>query len=708
MPRLDNKLTKREANRCVKNFDPTRIYMAKVMDTRNVSRAGEILVHVIGGDGDEKNPKDWVTAAYASSFFGTTPYSGTQDNENNSNSFETSPKSFGSWFPIPCVGNYVFIFFPASAGELINAYWFACPVNPSLDYMVPGIPGAYFNDKHKALTERKEKNYKPKENKNYNENVKEGEEHQAEYNPINIALSRQGLEKDGIRGYSTAGAKRERPSMCYGILTPLGNSFVMDDGWIEEDNKTEWNFDPDKNSTEDGDLKVKRELVDSTGESPFQRCYGNEKDKRNNAGFRFRTRNGTQILIQDDGTIYMINSEGTCWVEISEDGYLDAYAKEGANISCEGDINLHTVGNIFIEAGKTIALRGNDIKIESNSNVDINSPHIRSDSILSTNEVLAKKGNISTFVSSDSTLKGTFNGFLQGTAYYAESSGIFPENLKNKPIETPDPDINNPQEQEKGEVDGIRINDVDNKTSDTINSRVPTHEPYCGHKKYKPNGKLNPITDNNYDGTNNKTGTCGGSCCCGSNNQAKVIKSSIVQEGICNAVNTKNCKTEIVKQAINDYISPTEKLSPNFSLQELCYSETAQKENIENIPSNEDQENLQALCMNILEPIKNQFNNVKINSGYRCPLLNSKIGGANESQHAKGQAVDIEVPGMSNLELANWINDNLEFDQLILENASNLLNDPNSGWVHVSYNTEKNRKQTLTIKEKERRNGLWA
>lgn len=698
MPRLDNRLTKNELKNYSKHFDTGRIYMAKVMDTRNVSRAGEILVHVIGGDGEENNPEDWLTAAYASSFFGTTPYSGSPNEKNDKPTFETSPKSFGAWFPIPCVGNYVFIFFPVSTGETTNAYWFSCPVNPNVDYMIPGIPGAYFNDEHKALTERKEKIFESKVNKKYNQNISDGEQVQSEYDPLNLALKRQGLENDGIRGYSTAGAKRERPSMCYGILTPLGNSFVMDDGWLEEDNKTEWNFSLDNNSVESGDIKEKRELIDSTGNSPFNRKYGDEKDKRNNAGFRFRTRNGTQIMIQDDGTIYMINSEGTCWVEISDDGYLEAFSKKGVNVASEGDVNIHTKGNIFLESDETIALKGKSVKIEASGDLDISANHMNSQAIISAEEILAKKGNISSFVSGAATINGTFQGFLKGTAYYSESQGMFPENLKNKIIETPNANVNNPTPQE---INEIKIsNDENAEPLMTINTRVPTHEPYYGHNKTKPNGELKPITDNNYQGTNNKTGTCGGSSDCGNNSQSKIVKSSDNGEKVTNQPEIGKKSAEALKnneKPKQNYV-PRIQISDHFSLRQLCYSDYANNKNIPNIPNEIETNNLSELSKNVLEPVLERFGKVEINSGFRGKELSKKIGDINSSQHESGQAIDINVPGVSNLELANWIKNNVTYDQLILENASNLEEDPNSGWVHISYNSKNNRKQDLTVK----------
>ena len=85
-----------------------------------------------------------------------------------------------------------------------------------------------------------------------------------------------------------------------------------------------------------------------------------------------------------------------------------------------------------------------------------------------------------------------------------------------------------------------------------------------------------------------------------------------------------------------------------------------------------------------------------INSGYRSVALCEAIGSNANSQHAKGQAADIEIPGVDNFELAQYIQNNMDFDQLILECYTG---DPSSGWVHVSYNNEypnENRKDVLT------------
>jgi hypothetical protein len=84
---------------------------------------------------------------------------------------------------------------------------------------------------------------------------------------------------------------------------------------------------------------------------------------------------------------------------------------------------------------------------------------------------------------------------------------------------------------------------------------------------------------------------------------------------------------------------------------------------------------------------------VSISSGYRSAALCEAIGSSSKSQHTKGQAADFEIFGVHNKDLSDWIVQNLDYDQCILEFWN--PNDPNSGWVHCSYNDAGNRKQYL-------------
>ena len=136
------------------------------------------------------------------------------------------------------------------------------------------------------------------------------------------------------------------------------------------------------------------------------------------------------------------------------------------------------------------------------------------------------------------------------------------------------------------------------------------------------------------------------------------------------------------------------RLSTNFTLQEFTKSQTALRQGIDNTPNNEHLENAKELFENIVQKVRDNFGVTVINSGYRGTALNEAVGGSSTSQHCKGEAVDIECPGTPNYDVAKWIENNLDFDQLILEFYTPGI--PDSGWVHVSYKTEGNRKSILT------------
>jgi zinc D-Ala-D-Ala carboxypeptidase len=135
-------------------------------------------------------------------------------------------------------------------------------------------------------------------------------------------------------------------------------------------------------------------------------------------------------------------------------------------------------------------------------------------------------------------------------------------------------------------------------------------------------------------------------------------------------------------------------LSKNFTLTEYTKSQTALRLGIDNTPNDDHLASAKLLFEQVVQPVRDHFGPTVINSGYRGPELNAAIGGAATSQHCRGEAVDIECPGIANHEVAEWIQNNLDFDQLILEFYT--LGIPDSGWVHVSYTPEGNRKQSLT------------
>ena len=136
-------------------------------------------------------------------------------------------------------------------------------------------------------------------------------------------------------------------------------------------------------------------------------------------------------------------------------------------------------------------------------------------------------------------------------------------------------------------------------------------------------------------------------------------------------------------------------LTENFSLAEMIKSETALRHGLDNTPPPEVIENLRQLCEHVLQPLRTAYGRgIKVNSGYRSPDVNAAVGGSRTSDHCRGQAADIEIPGIPNYDLAKYIETYFYFTQLILEFYTPGI--PDSGWVHVSYNPADLKRQSLT------------
>ena len=123
------------------------------------------------------------------------------------------------------------------------------------------------------------------------------------------------------------------------------------------------------------------------------------------------------------------------------------------------------------------------------------------------------------------------------------------------------------------------------------------------------------------------------------------------------------------------------KLTRNFTLEELCRSTTAERMGIRNIPTDEAVvENLRNLCFEVLQPLRDHIGAaVTVNSGYRCQELNKAVGGAQRSQHLRGEAADLHIDSLrQGRQWAEWIEDNCRFDQMLLERSGKAM------WLHVS------------------------
>lgn len=134
---------------------------------------------------------------------------------------------------------------------------------------------------------------------------------------------------------------------------------------------------------------------------------------------------------------------------------------------------------------------------------------------------------------------------------------------------------------------------------------------------------------------------------------------------------------------------PEDRIAKHFKLYELTRSETADRDGIHNgFRSVKELRNAVNLSRKVLQRMRNEFGSFVPNSVYRSQeleraLKKKRSNWVSTSQHTKGQACDIEIPGMKTIDLAQWVVDKLEFDQVICE-CYNKAKGPNSGWVHVS------------------------
>ena len=136
-------------------------------------------------------------------------------------------------------------------------------------------------------------------------------------------------------------------------------------------------------------------------------------------------------------------------------------------------------------------------------------------------------------------------------------------------------------------------------------------------------------------------------------------------------------------------------ISEHISYKEGVYSITATRKGIDNTPNDEQLKNMELIADEIFEPLRTYVGGpIKINSFFRCPELNTAIGGSSKSQHCQGQAIDLDdtFGKATNAEMYHFIREKLNFDQLIWEFGD----DDNPDWIHVSYVSEEdNRNRCL-------------
>ena len=313
-------------------------FLAEVTNHLDPTYMGGIEVALIKGLANSvKTQGETYLVRYLSPFAGNTSirYEGT-----NSSDFNDVQKSYGFWAVPPDIGTTVMVIF--IDGDPNQGYWIGCVSDVFQNHMIPGIAAS----KQVAVTEEQRRKYgtdylpvaefhkgsKKLENPNVERFAKP-------IHPFADRLVQQGLLLDTTRGVTSSSARREVPSHVFGISTPG----PLDDS-------------PGAKRGKIGYTGNKQAPVSRLGGSSFVMDDGDVNGQ--NELIRLRTRTGHQILMHNSqDLIYIANSKGTAWIEMTSNGKIDIFSADSISIHSENDFNFRADRDINFEAGRNIHVR---------------------------------------------------------------------------------------------------------------------------------------------------------------------------------------------------------------------------------------------------------------------------------------------------------------------------------------------------------------
>jgi hypothetical protein len=480
----------------------TAPYLAKIIGHLDPTFQGGLEVTLLRVSGNQIGDETQTyQVKYAPHFYGTTAY----EYMGKNNTFDDSQKSYGLWAVPPDVGVTGIVIF--INGQPDHGFWIACVQDKFVNHMIPSIGAS--------------KNFTTEEDFDQGEHPLPVAEHNRKANtleknleidkieravhPIANRIKEQGLIRDEFRGSSSSTSRRDVPNMVFGMSSPGpldrlgkkafvgtkqsnslqpisrlgGTQFVMDDG-DDRYYRTEKPFEsaPEYQS-----------LIDAGLADP---------DIPYNEHFRIRTRTGHQIVFHNsEDLIYISNSRGTTWVELTSDGKIDIYAEDSISIRTKQDLNFFADRDINLEAGRNL-----NIKVKEEMHT-----HVLKDQILivDKNQKIHVKEKIDETVGKNYKCKIESEGYdLDVTGYiYQTSSGINHTKAgpaiveqagvihMNGPAATPAAKAVKPKELKVHKLP----DDEGNPTIESIMRRVPTHEPFPHHENLDPLKFKSEITD---------------------------------------------------------------------------------------------------------------------------------------------------------------------------------------------------------------------
>jgi len=372
-----NQRTPSSINQTIKQFPGP--YVGYVKNSTDLNRMGRLFVFIpsLHGTYDEtnKNPESQlIPVSYCSPFAGQTPLSET----NSVIEFANTQKSYGFWMIPPDIDTKVLVMF--ADGDINSGYWIGCVYEDYMNHMTPGIAVSQPNKFVGTSAENEEyyvtrgltqvpvaENQRKAESVNIariNSDPRKDNAYSVRpaHTPSTQTLINQGLITDPVRGTTTSSARRETPSQVFGISTPgpidftgqttKKKSAITRHGKIYNDVTDEFAFDKVAHSRLGGNTFV---MDDGT---PVKREGSVNKTEIENELIRLRTRSGAQVLLHNSkDVVYIINNSGTAWIEFTQDGKIDVYAKDSVSIHTEADMNFRADRDINLEAGRNINIK---------------------------------------------------------------------------------------------------------------------------------------------------------------------------------------------------------------------------------------------------------------------------------------------------------------------------------------------------------------
>lgn len=372
----------------------TGVYKAKVISHLDPTFMGGLEVTLLREQGNTiGEDQQTYIVNYAAPFFGYTAFEFMGQNAAgaaNANAqgsttldaYNDTQKSYGMWFVPPDVGVTVLVCFVD--GRPDQGYWFGCVPSRFANNMVPGIAGSDqieldASDKKKFGSSKFMPVAEINRRKNSKDQALDPDKIKKPLHPIAEAFLQQGLLDDDVRGTTTSSARREVPSMVFGISTPgprdkregakkaqVGNrdsksptavpvsrlggtQLVMDDGDERYVRASPASQGPVKY------IDVLNGVDAATGEKTTEK---GDRTLPYNESFRIRTRTGHQILLHNtEDLIYIGNARGTTWIELTSNGKIDIFAQDSISIHTGADLNIRADRDINLEAGRHINMR---------------------------------------------------------------------------------------------------------------------------------------------------------------------------------------------------------------------------------------------------------------------------------------------------------------------------------------------------------------